>query len=202
MPPASRHTIRLPAALEAQVQGRIQAGTPFAALVREALSAYLADSPVARPDPAPPAARRDAEAGTTGTDSRLDNLPPDTDLASTLVVLQAQVAALLIRVELLEQRQTFSEDAAAQVAELTADTPRPSGNTRADLLEGIFAAPTAAPEPPATDRPVLPANRVLGKLCPRGHDYQGTGQSLLRLPARVCLACERERSKAKRQSKA
>jgi hypothetical protein len=43
---------------------------------------------------------------------------------------------------------------------------------------------------------------VLGKLCPRGHDYQGTGQSLRRLPKFTCWEChkagERERRKAKR----
>ena len=43
---------------------------------------------------------------------------------------------------------------------------------------------------------------VLGRLCPRAHEYQGTGQSLQRLPSHVCFACDaahtRERRKAKR----
>jgi len=41
MPPSPRYTVRLPPALDALVQARVQAGTPFAVLIREALSAYL-----------------------------------------------------------------------------------------------------------------------------------------------------------------
>ena len=47
---------------------------------------------------------------------------------------------------------------------------------------------------------------VLGKLCPRQHDYDGTKRSLLRLTNRHCLACDREkfheRKQAKRQAEA
>jgi hypothetical protein len=38
MPPSPRYTVRLPHALDAQVQARVQAGTPVAVLIREALS--------------------------------------------------------------------------------------------------------------------------------------------------------------------
>ena len=44
---------------------------------------------------------------------------------------------------------------------------------------------------------------VLGKLCPRGHDYHGTGQTLRRRPRNACPACDteltRERRKAQKQ---
>ena len=43
MPPRPRYTVRLPSALDALVQARVEAGTPFAVLIRAALSAYLAD---------------------------------------------------------------------------------------------------------------------------------------------------------------
>ena len=47
---------------------------------------------------------------------------------------------------------------------------------------------------------------VLGKLCPRQHDYDGMRHSLLRLSNRHCLACDREkfheRKHAKRQAEA
>ena len=47
---------------------------------------------------------------------------------------------------------------------------------------------------------------VLGKLCPRQHDYGGTRHSLLRLSNRHRLACDREkfheRKQAKRQAEA
>src|SRR5207248_1073669 len=31
---------------------------------------------------------------------------------------------------------------------------------------------------------------TLGRLCPRGHDYHGTGKTLLRLANQGCLACD------------
>jgi hypothetical protein len=41
----------------------------------------------------------------------------------------------------------------------------------------------------------------LGKLCKRGHDHEGTGQSLRRLPSGSCLQCDLERQEEKRQKK-
>jgi hypothetical protein len=40
----------------------------------------------------------------------------------------------------------------------------------------------------------------LGKLCPRGHDYHGTGQSLRHLRRHVCLACDAEQARARRKA--
>jgi hypothetical protein len=34
---------------------------------------------------------------------------------------------------------------------------------------------------------------VLGKLCPRRHEFESTGQSLLRLSNRHCIVCDREK---------
>jgi hypothetical protein len=83
MPPRTRYTVRLSPALDALVQERIRtSGTPFAVLIQEALSAYLAATPpTGTPPPAPTAA----------------------DSAATLRELQAQLAALTTRVETLEQ---------------------------------------------------------------------------------------------------
>ena len=44
MPPSPHSTVRLSHALDTRVQARVQAGTPCAVLIREALSAYLADT--------------------------------------------------------------------------------------------------------------------------------------------------------------
>jgi hypothetical protein len=41
----------------------------------------------------------------------------------------------------------------------------------------------------------------LGKLCKRGHDHEGTGQSLRRLPSGSCLQCDLGRQEAKRQAR-
>lgn len=69
--------------------------------------------------------------------------------------------------------------------------------------------PRRAPQPAAPAGAALeasvptfdPRKYVLGKLCRRTHDYQGTGQSLLRLPSHVCLECDRERARERRQAK-
>jgi hypothetical protein len=82
MPPNTRYTVRLPLALDALLQERIRtSGTPFAVLIRDALAAYLADTPP--PGPLTPAASADTVRG-----------------------LQAQLAALTTRVEALEQGQS------------------------------------------------------------------------------------------------
>jgi hypothetical protein len=47
--PSPRYTVRLPHARDALVQARVRAGTPFAALIREALAAYLTDTPPTGP---------------------------------------------------------------------------------------------------------------------------------------------------------
>jgi hypothetical protein len=43
-----------------------------------------------------------------------------------------------------------------------------------------------------------PTKYTLGKLCPRGHDYQGTGQTLLTLRKRRCLPCEAAKKRERR----
>ena len=40
----------------------------------------------------------------------------------------------------------------------------------------------------------------LGKLCPKGHDFESTGMSLLRKHNQSCRDCENERKKARRQA--
>ncbi len=74
------------------------------------------------------------------------------------------------------------------------------------MMSDTKAAQTASTPEPAilSDRNVPaydPSKYVLGKLCPRGHDYHGTGQSLRRLPKFVCLECDAERARERRQAK-
>jgi len=100
MPPAPRHTVRLPAALDTLVQARVRAGTPFAVLIREALSAYLADPPPTRE-------------------------PTAADSANTVRGLGEQLAILRIRVDALEQvltRHRQSADGGADRVLTSADT--------------------------------------------------------------------------------
>jgi hypothetical protein len=70
------------------------------------------------------------------------------------------------------------------------------------------ATAVRVPEPLApafvSDSNALPydtSKHYLGKLCPRRHDYNGTGQSLLRKTNHLCLACDRERAKERRQAR-
>jgi len=112
MPPNTRYTVRLPLALDALLQERIRtSGTPFAVLIRDALAAYLADTPP--PGPLTPAASADTVRG-----------------------LQAQLAALTTRVEALEQGQSPLLTERRQPADRRADrapTPvdMPQVHTRA-----------------------------------------------------------------------
>jgi hypothetical protein len=39
---------------------------------------------------------------------------------------------------------------------------------------------------------------VLGKLCARGPAYQGTGQTLYRVPGRICPRCDAVRARERR----
>jgi len=42
---------------------------------------------------------------------------------------------------------------------------------------------------------------VLGQLCPRGHDYHGTGQSLRHRRRHGCLACDAAQARARRKAR-
>ena len=42
---------------------------------------------------------------------------------------------------------------------------------------------------------------VLGKLCPRGHEFESTGLSLLRISNRHCIVCDREKFRERKVGK-
>jgi hypothetical protein len=55
------------------------------------------------------------------------------------------------------------------------------------------------PRDDAGTAPAFDATRfVLGRLCPRGHDYQGTGHALRKRHSGSCVACEREQQRERR----
>jgi hypothetical protein len=96
--PSPRYTVRLPAALDTAVQEHIRtAGTPFAVLIREALAAYLADTP------------------STGA-----LIPADS--ADRIQELQAQVADLTMRVKVIEEILTRWPQLADSTADRSADS--------------------------------------------------------------------------------
>jgi hypothetical protein len=74
-----------------------------------------------------------------------------------------------------------------------------SGPDREGLTSVIYGQTEVRPGAPGAS--FDPTKYRLGKLCPRGHDYQGTGQSLLRIANDGCLVCDRERARERRQQK-
>jgi hypothetical protein len=113
MPPSPRYTVRLPPALDALVQARVATGTPFAVLIREALSAYLADS-LPTPADSPPTAP----------------LPTPADTADLVHALGEQLALLRARVEALEYVLTQRRQPADRSADTPADSPPTPADTR------------------------------------------------------------------------
>ena len=96
--PSPRYTVRLPAPLDEAVQRHLaSSGTPFAVLMREALSAYLADIPP------------------TGA------LTPADRYADTLQALHIDLAALTRRVEILEATLARLHQLADRPADRIAD---------------------------------------------------------------------------------
>jgi hypothetical protein len=138
MAESPRFTVRLPEPLAAVVQEHIRTtGTPFAILVREALSAYCADT-------AP-----------TGT-------PTGADTADTVRMLQVQLAAVTIRLEEIEStlaRVRQRADTPADTTSTAADRPPTPADRPAD--RGADRAPTG---PRRRSRPGTMRARILALL--------------------------------------
>jgi hypothetical protein len=60
----------------------------------------------------------------------------------------------------------------------------------------------AQSRPQAAIPPFDTTRFVLGRLCKAGHEFAGTGQSLLRLKQHDCPACENERKRQRRRAQA
>jgi len=114
------------------------------------------------------------------TSTRQPWQPP---LADTAAGLAAELAAIQSRLAAVEQRLEGLEASRALVEKRqpARQSDRPTGSVT-----------------PAFD----PTRYRLGKLCPRGHDWQGSGQSLrVRNKAGYCLACQAEDARASRAAK-
>jgi hypothetical protein len=59
-------------------------------------------------------------------------------------------------------------------------------------------APQRSMQPEGTTLPYDPTKYVLGRLCPRRHEYGTTGQTLLRMPGFHCRHCENELARERR----
>ncbi len=134
--PSSRYTVHLPEPLNTLVQDYISSTkTSFAVLIRNALSAYLADTAADR-----------------AVSSTADSIPTPADSTDILREIQTRLAALTVRVEVLEEgfrELTFSTLATESRA------------SRQDTDSSAATVPTAA----GTSRTRLPVGRR--KLTPR-----------------------------------
>ena len=89
------------------------------------------------------------------------------------------------------------------VTDTVTDTLSPSGLAPC-VTDAITATETVTETVTVAGQALEPFDTTryyLGKLCPKGHDFQGTGQSLLRKHNQHCRACENEGKRARRQAR-
>jgi hypothetical protein len=206
-------------------------GMSFTVLIREALEAYLADTmptsgtltPADRA--ADTSADRTADSRADRVPTGADTLHT---LAAQMAMLTQRVEALEQAPTGRRQGADTSADndddtsadtAADRATDTSADTVL-TGTPMRSPQEGLGAtqprrrpgrppSPGRPPErlgegtpPPAPEVPPFDTTRhVLGPLCPRGHDYHGTGQTLRRLPRHTCLECDAEQARARRRAR-
>jgi len=103
------------------------------------------------------------------------------ETAVTLAAMAARFDGLQDQVEALATRlESLATSTRQTLADMSASERQPRSRRR---------------QPPdATSK------FVLGSLCPRGHAYQDTGQTLRRRRSHSCPACEVEQQRARRQA--
>ena len=147
MPPSPRYTVRLPPALDALVQERIRAsGTPFALVVRAALSAYLADTPP------------------TGTPTGADRS------ADTIEALQAQLVGLTKRVAAIEHMLTRLRRLADRSADSLADRLAAYADTQLTPADSDADTP---PTPADTPTPLRRRGTMRARILALLQEHQG-----------------------------
>ena len=89
--------------------------------------------------------------------------------------------------------------------EVPQDTPQSARGAPQGAPQGARGGPRRAAAREGQEISYDPTRFALGVLCPRKHEYRGTGQTLRRLPRHVCPQCDvelqRERRKAKREGR-
>jgi hypothetical protein len=85
-------------------------------------------------------------------------------------------------------------------------TPTPQRRTAATRHSDSPGAPQRQPphrmpQEGSQDQGYDTSKFVLGRLCPRGHDYDGTGRTLRKHHSGTCMACEREQQRERRRAR-
>ena len=114
-------------------------------------------------------------------------------LHGMLSALVEEVRQLRGAVQALEQR--LGEPGSMQAPSVT-------GNTDLVSVDGDIPAASMKAQMEGAVPPYDTSKYRLGRLCPRGHDYHGTGQSLRKNnKSGGCRACDVEQKREKRQAK-
>lgn len=127
----------------------------------------------------------EAYLGMCQTDRQTPCQTPEAPVSDTMSDVSAKLSALAS--DMADMRARLAQVEAALASRRPRQTPRQTGLS--DTPEGPR---------PAFD----PVKHRLGRLCPRGHDWQGTGQSLrANNHAGYCLACNAADVRARRQAR-
>jgi hypothetical protein len=134
-----------------------------------------------------------------------DEYASDTKAAMTEITSDNNKGRAATRTKASIRAQSQKASDMKAVDDNTSDTKADSSSILSDKKKAT-ATSLPGPRAPAfvsdTNAPTYDTSKhYLGKLCPRKHDYHGTGQSLLRKTNHLCLACDRERAKERRQAK-
>ena len=214
---------RVPQGLAARVKRYAAAHRqPISVVIRDALLLLMDEYPSSA-DLAAPHRIAAHEFLSDRYDSSLDTLLRETDSAGLEALLSDMNEEVIDTIlEEANSRPDIVSDTKEAMADMTSD----SNTDRAETDRGISARTRSRK---ASDRKAEPAARrsdrtravsppvaammsdthvpafdtgkyVLGKLCPQGHDYHGTGQSLRHRRRHVCLACDAEQARARRQA--
>jgi hypothetical protein len=119
---------------------------------------------------------------------------------------------LLVLLEEEDPHRTFLSDTNAATA-IVSDRKEEGSDIVSDIKRDTATQEVVRTYIPSDRKEAQPASAIMsdtippfdsekyvqGKLCPRGHDYHGTGRSLLRLTNRHCLACDREKFHERKQ---
>ena len=124
------------------------------------------------------------------TETRADTVAttPDTGAATDTAAATLKVESVTDAVTETATETRWRVGVAEPVTETVTKTP-----VHPDLAEEVLEMLTGV---------TYDASRyTLGKLCRHGHDYEGTGQSLLYRRNNVCVACDREKVTERRRVK-
>jgi hypothetical protein len=156
------------------------------------------------------------------TETQQHNLGNDTDISQIQAWLQAELPGMVrgiveqLAVEMLTETvaEAFTDTEDEEfpyAADITAADPvtetSHSGVSDVGQMRNSGVSDVLQERDRNASETAIPATYdtgkyYLGKLCPKGHDYEGTGQSLLYRRNKRCLQCDRESAQARRRAKA